>query len=180
MTTPDTDEKKPAETSLVVTAAVVVVLSALGGAGGWFIGMSAGGKVAEPKPAASSQSVASYTDLDAAERETKEKEDAEQARLEQGEAAPHILKISPITTNLSFPSESWVRLEIALVFEEEADLTMAETIHQDLLAYLRTVSLQQIEGARGFQHLRDDLTERANIRSEGKVTNVLFRTFLIE
>ena len=48
------------------------------------------------------------------------------------------------------------------------------------MAYLRTVSLQQIEGPRGFQHLREDLKERVTIRSDGRVSNLLFRTFLIE
>lgn len=179
MTTPDTDNKKPAELSLAMTGAVLVVLSALGGGAGWFLGMSAGERVPGDK-ATPSQTAASYTGLDAAEEENKAEEEANKARLEQAEAAPAIVTLSPITTNLSYPSDSWVRLEIALVFAEEVDLGLAETIHQDLLSYIRTVSLQQIEGARGFQHLRDDLTERATVRSEGRVSNLLFRTFLIE
>ncbi|MCR9137894.1 MAG: flagellar basal body-associated FliL family protein [Alphaproteobacteria bacterium] len=179
MTTPDTDIKKPAEVSLAMTGAVLLVLSALGGGAGWFLGMSAGDRMPEPE-AVTSQTAASYTELDKAEEELKAEEEANRERLEQADAAPQIVPLSPITTNLSFPSDSWVRLEIALVFEGEADLNMAETIHQDLLSYMRTVSLQQIEGARGFQHLRDDLSERATIRSEGRVTDLLFRTFLIE
>ena len=42
------------------------------------------------------------------------------------------------------------------------------------------VSLQQIQGPRGFQYLRDDLKERVDLRSEGRVTNLMFRTFVIE
>lgn len=179
MTTPDTDSKKSPEVSLAMTGAVLVVLSALGGGAGWFLGMTAGNTVVEQKTALS-QTAASYTELDAAEQENKAEEEANKTRLEEDDAAPEIVTLSPITTNLSYPSDSWVRLEIALVFKEEADLGMAETIHQDLLTYMRTVSLQQIEGARGFQHLRDDLSERAAIRSEGRVSNLLFRTFLIE
>lgn len=179
MTTPDTDSKKSAEPSLVMTGAVLLVLSALGGGAGWFLGMSAGERAPDTEMTPS-QTAASYTDLDATEEENKAEEEANKARLEQADAAPEIVPLAPITTNLSFPSDSWVRLEIALVFQEEADLNLAETIHQDLLAYMRTVSLQQIEGARGFQHLRDDLSERAAIRSEGRVSNLLFRTFLIE
>ena len=91
-----------------------------------------------------------------------------------------ILTLAPITTNLSFPSNSWVRVEVALVFDREPDPTLAELIHQDVMAYMRTVSLPQIEGPRGFQHLRDDLSERAVIRSNGRVSKLLFRTFLIE
>ncbi|MNL50951.1 Flagellar basal body-associated protein FliL [compost metagenome] len=57
---------------------------------------------------------------------------------------------------------------------------MAEQIHQDIAAYLKTVSLQQIQGPRGFQYLRDDIQERVDLRSDGRVTNVMFRTFVIQ
>ena len=57
---------------------------------------------------------------------------------------------------------------------------MAEQIHQDIAAYLKTVSLQQIQGPRGFQYLKDDIEERVDLRSEGRVTNVIFRTFVIQ
>ncbi|MNU00034.1 Flagellar basal body-associated protein FliL [compost metagenome] len=59
-------------------------------------------------------------------------------------------------------------------------MKIAEDIHQDILAYLRTVSLQQIEGPRGFQYLKDDIQERVDLRSEGRVSKVMFRTFVIE
>ncbi len=179
MTTPDPDDKKSGDIPLATTIAVLAVLSALGAGGGWLLGTTAGSLSREPKPPPV-QTAASYTELDAAEKVSKAEEEAKQTRLQEDEAAPEIVTLSPITTNLSFPSDSWVRLEIALVFKDEVDLNLAEAIHQDLLSYMRTVSLQQIEGARGFQHLRDDLSERATIRSEGRVSNLLFRTFLIE
>jgi flagellar FliL protein len=93
---------------------------------------------------------------------------------------PQPVALDPITTNLAYPAERWVRLDISVLFEEPTDPELARTIHQDILAYMRTVSLQQIEGARGFQHLRADLTERAELRSDGKVSELLFRTFVIE
>ena len=73
-----------------------------------------------------------------------------------------------------------MRLEVALAFNGAPDLPMAENVHQDIMAYLRNVSLQQIEGPRGFQYLRDDLQERASLRSQGKVARVMLRTFVIE
>ena len=51
---------------------------------------------------------------------------------------------------------------------------------KDIMAYLRTVSLQQVEGPRGFQYLKDDLQERVDLRSEGRVSKVMFRTLVIE
>ena len=88
--------------------------------------------------------------------------------------------LEPITTNLAYPSENWIRLEVALMFNGPPDVKIAEDVHQDIMAYLRTVSLQQVEGPRGFQYLRDDIQERVDLRSDGRVTNVMFRTFVIQ
>ena len=78
------------------------------------------------------------------------------------------------------PTGTWVRLELALVFSGDADLSVAQTIQQDILAYMRTVKIHQVEGASGFHHLRTDLMERASLRSDGKVTDILIRTLLFE
>lgn len=91
-----------------------------------------------------------------------------------------IVHIDPITTNLGSPVDMWIRLELSLVFAGEPDVAMAELIHQDLLAYMRTVKVHQIQGASGFQHLKSDLAERAQLRSEGLVRDVLIRTMLVE
>jgi len=95
-------------------------------------------------------------------------------------AQPNLVMLPGITTNLAAPSDIWLRLELGLVFEGAPDAALADAIHQDLLAFLRTVKLHQVEGASGFQHLKADLEERASIRSEGKVTRVLIRTLLFE
>jgi len=91
-----------------------------------------------------------------------------------------IFRLEDITTNLAGPDSVWIRAQFALVFRDAADAAMAETIHQDFLAYLRTVKLHQIEGPSGLIHLKSDLLERANLRSGGKVKDVLIRTLLFE
>lgn len=88
--------------------------------------------------------------------------------------------LAPITTNLAAPTTAWVRLEAAIVLDEPQPPTLADDIHQDLLAFLRTVRLHQVEGASGFQHLKADLEERARIRSGGHVKQVLIRTLIFE
>ncbi len=159
---------------LIVMIASVAVLTVLGGGGGWFVGT-----LISPK-------------ISAAEKERKAADDAaakEAAGGKPGDAAglPHIataangiVQLEPITSNLAYPSENWVRLEVALMFNGPPDTKLAEDIHQDIMAYIRTVSLQQIEGPRGFQYLRDDIQERVDLRSEGRVSKVIFRTFVIE
>lgn len=45
---------------------------------------------------------------------------------------------------------------------------------------MRTVKLDQIQSASGFRHLKSDLEERADIRSDGRIKRVLIKTFLFE
>lgn len=107
-------------------------------------------------------------------------EKASETRLADAQAAMGVVYLEPITTNLAGPEGTRVRIELALVFDGDADLAMAQAVHQDILAYIRTVKIHQVEGASGFQHLRSDIEERAAIRSEGKVGRILIRTLLFE
>ncbi|MCO5733007.1 flagellar basal body-associated FliL family protein [Rhizobium sp. SSA_523] len=154
---------------LVMTIAGVAVVTLIGAGGGWVLG----GMIA-PKPPVDTQAKAPEPAAD-----------AHGGKKEEG--LPHIateangvIQLEPITTNLAYPSDNWIRLEVALAFNGKPELPLAEDIHQDILAYMRTVSLQQIEGPRGFQYLKDDIQERVDLRSQGKVSKVMFRTFVIE
>ena len=68
----------------------------------------------------------------------------------------HLKALAPIVTNLADPRDVWIRLECSIIFDDEAiaaDEVLAGEISEDILAYLRTVSLPQIEGPSGMQHL---------------------------
>lgn len=157
---------------LIMTIAGVAVLTILGGGGGWLLGTMVAPKI---KAATEVQQAAAQP---AAGAEGKKGEPAGLPRIDA--EANGIVQLDPITSNLAYPSTNWIRLEVALMFKGPPDTKMAEDIHQDILAYIRTVSLQQIEGPRGFQYLRDDIQERVDLRSEGRVSKVMFRTFVIE
>ena len=58
--------------------------------------------------------------------------------------------------------------------------TLSAQIAEDIVAFLRTVSLTQIEGASGFQHLREDLNDRVRVRSGGKVRDLVVQSMIIE
>lgn len=92
-------------------------------------------------------------------------------------------KISPVVTNLASPPGSWIRMEASLVTEqlneEEASVLVAR-VGEDVVAYLRTLSPAQIEGPRGLQYLREDLNERAAIRSSGKVRELIIETLVVQ
>lgn len=91
--------------------------------------------------------------------------------------------LTPIITNLTSPERTWIRLEASVVFDADlgADANaLAASLTEDITAYLRTLSLAQIEGASGFQHLREDLMDRARIRGGSKVRDVIVHTLIIE
>jgi flagellar FliL protein len=150
--------------SLLMLIAGIAALTLLGGGGGWVLG----GRIAPPAP-----ETAQVSPEDAAPAD-------DDGIPKIATEANGVVLLDPVTTNLAYPSDNWVRLEVALAFKGPPELALAEEIHQDILAYMRTVSLQQIEGPRGFQYLRDDIQERVDLRSQGKVSKVMFRTMVVE
>jgi len=87
----------------------------------------------------------------------------------------------PIVTNIGSPKDTWIRLEASIVFDAKTvqhPETLAEDIAGDELAYLRTVALAQVEGPIGLENIRQDLNERAAIRSGGKVSELVIRTLV--
>jgi flagellar protein FliL len=91
--------------------------------------------------------------------------------------------VAPVVTNLASSENDWIRLEASIVFKSSIqvnpDLMAAET-RQDLLAYLRTVSIAQIQGPSGLLHLRDDLNERVRLRSKGNIQELIVESLVIQ
>ncbi|TDK35105.1 flagellar basal body-associated FliL family protein [Rhizobium deserti] len=168
MTDTLTTEPAKKKSSVMITAAAVAALTLIGGGGGWVVG-----KIIAPAPATPA--------ADAHTASADAGHGAAPAGGEHGGAANiHVKLLDPIIANLAYPSDSLVRLEISLIFGENVDEAVAGAVQEDILAYMRTMSLQQIQGPRGFGYLRDDLKERAKLRSQGKVADIVFRTFVIE
>jgi flagellar FliL protein len=91
--------------------------------------------------------------------------------------------IDPVITNLAEPSDVWVRLETAMIFDngklENPDVTAAE-IQQDIMSYLRTMSLAQFESPSALQHLREDLNERVAVRTGGQVKELILKALIVQ
>ncbi|MFU0505476.1 flagellar basal body-associated FliL family protein [Pseudaminobacter sp. NGMCC 1.201702] len=159
--TEETAPQPPKGPSLVIQIAVLLGLTAVAVGLGWVSGQYLNSRAPETAAAAEPGDAPAEHDTPTTVRNTE-------------------VLLAPITTNLAAPTETWVRLEAAIVLDEPQPQSLADDIHQDLLAFLRTVKLHQIEGASGFQHLKADLEERAKIRSEGHVKQLLIRTLLFE
>jgi flagellar protein FliL len=94
-----------------------------------------------------------------------------------------IVDLPPIVTNLGSPQDTWIRLEGSIVFDPRTlphPEAVAAQIGDDVLAYLRTVSLRQLEGPIGLENIRQDLNERAATRSGGKVRAFVIRTLVVQ
>jgi flagellar FliL protein len=106
-------------------------------------------------------------------------------RADSSASAPPstIVDLPPIVTNLGAPQDTWVRLEGSIIFDPRTmphPEAVAGQIGDDILAYLRTVSLRQLEGPIGLENIREDLSERAAIRSDGKVRGFVIRTLVVQ
>jgi flagellar protein FliL len=94
-----------------------------------------------------------------------------------------VVDLPPIVTNLGAPQDTWIRLEGSIIFDPKTlphPEAVAGQIGDDVLAYLRTVSLHQLEGPIGLENIRQDLNERAAIRSGGKVRAFVIRTLVVQ
>jgi flagellar FliL protein len=94
----------------------------------------------------------------------------------------NVKPLSPIVTNLAGSPPVWIRLEASLVFHENSEGAdaLAAHISEDIVGFLRTVSVAQLEGAIGFQHLSEDLNDRVRVRSNGRVRELVIQGLIIE
>jgi len=93
------------------------------------------------------------------------------------------MDLAPVVTNLAAPSDIWVRIEGSLVFEGKTlphGEALAGQIAGDILSFMRTQTLKQIQGVAGLQHLRQDLNERVATRSQGQVREFIIRTLVVQ
>jgi flagellar FliL protein len=94
-----------------------------------------------------------------------------------------VVDLPPIVTNLGAPQDIWVRLEGSIIFDPKTlphPEAVAGEISDDILAYLRTVSLHQLEGPIGLENIRQDLNERAATRSGGQVRALVIKTLVVQ
>jgi len=173
-------KKSPSMVMMLVAYAIITLVA--GGAG---FGVSA----TMLKPA----SMASTTETAGEKAPAKEAAHASAAaghgaESGQAEAEEHggatqklsIVDLPSITTNLVDPTDAWIRMELSLVFEGDSDTMLAQDVHQDIIAYVHTMKLYNLRGGSGYQHLIEDLEERAAIRTEGRVKRVLVRSLILE
>jgi flagellar FliL protein len=149
---------KPAgKGSLVVTVATLTVLAAVGGG-------LLGKLVAHPRAASSATAA------------------------EAGKPLPYaadieVRELPAIVANLAAPEEARVRIQVAMVYPKkgvENAALLAAKINDDIIAFVKTLTVADLQGPSGLQALREDLNERAAVRSEGKVREIIIEALVVQ
>ena len=94
-----------------------------------------------------------------------------------------IRALPPVVTKLAGERDAWVRIEASIVLAgspAEEEEIMAARMAEDMAAFLQTVSVSDIEGPSGFLQLREDLAERARIRSDGGGRAFIVPTVIVD
>jgi flagellar protein FliL len=107
---------------------------------------------------------------------------AAHGKKQKGPEMASLRALPAIVTNLASPQKTWIRLEASIAF---ADATadsgeLAAAVAEDVVAFLRTVPVGQLEGPSGLLHLREDLNDRARLRSGGKVRELVIQSLVLE
>jgi flagellar FliL protein len=167
---------------------VVVLLLTLVGAG---VGFAVGTLLGESETAASSGSapVQSSENASAAQDDRQSETVSDQAVPDEEmteDYASDDVKITPfppVLTTLADPKGKWIRLEGSILIrstsEKQPEL-LAEKAGEQILTYLRSVRLSQLESPSGILGLRDDLDETVRTLSEGEVRGVLIHGLVVE
>lgn len=112
-----------------------------------------------------------------------DKKDAKDHGPEKEQDIAGLLALQPIITNLAAPAGIWIRLESSVVIDKmpakEADVLRKE-ITEDVHAFLRTLTLPQVEGAMGLLHLKEDINERLAVRGKGKAKEIIIHMMVLQ
>jgi flagellar protein FliL len=92
-------------------------------------------------------------------------------------------QLQPLITNILLPADLWVRLEGAIVYDQaevdDPDIMLTQ-LSGDLLAYLRTLTLREMQGADGLMFVRQDMKERVIARTQGKARDIIIQTLVVQ
>ncbi len=170
------DEGGKKNGGLMQTVAAVAILTLVAGGGGALMGkILAKPGPAEPPATPVADGPAPESAADPATSGNTD-EAAIKGLSRDGHPVLKLVPLEPVLTNIYAPSNTWLRVEASLIVRDDGSenaAVLAAEVQADTLAFLRSVQLAQIEGTRGLMHLRDDLRERAKLRSPAVVDYLL-------
>jgi flagellar FliL protein len=94
-----------------------------------------------------------------------------------------IIRLPPVLTTLAEPRGRWIRLEGSILARPDSKVSpeqLAEEAGGQILTYLRSVRLDQLESASSVLGLRDDLDDTVRTLSGGDVQKLLIHGLVVE
>ncbi len=183
---PDEGEEKPKKGSMVSQLLAMVLVTALAIGGGWgFSQFVLGGATGGPDAAMADDDGNAAGDGEMSSKAgdgEKMQSEEDEAEDEEGIGGTLVTEVplDPIVTNVAKPEDTWVRLEMAVLFQAQPEPDLVSSIHQDIFAYMHSLKLHEVAGASGYLHMRSDLRDIVRVRSDGLAKDVLIKVLLFE
>ena len=98
-------------------------------------------------------------------------------------AVQRAIDIPPVIASIGQGKQAWIRMELKAISREpeiKDESVLMLKISQDILSYIRTLNIGDIQSANGFYLLRSNLEEIARIRSKGAVSGIAIQGFIVE
>jgi flagellar FliL protein len=92
------------------------------------------------------------------------------------------LVVPSVITDLNSQPAVRARLDVSIIVVHGTPqtTTLLGEVREDVIAYLKGLSLSDIQGVRGFQNLREQLDDRARIRGRGVILGLLVGGLVLE
>lgn len=90
--------------------------------------------------------------------------------------------LDPIISSIGPNDKTKMRLEVSMIVNKSGASSplLKKEMTEDIIAFLRSISMEDISGSRGFQNLREDLDDLAQVRGRGAVYGLLISGFVVE
>ena len=174
-------DAKPAKKGKMLDIVVILLLTLVAAGAGLGVGILAKGDAAQPQAQA-----AAAPDPKKAEEPAVGEGDVEtppEVGLKEDFTGLKIFPFPPVLTTLVEPKGKWIRVEGSIMISPEADQQpeiLAEKSGEQILTYLRSLRLDQLEGPSGLLAIRADLNETVLTLSGGQVKGVLIHGIVVE
>ena len=92
------------------------------------------------------------------------------------------IQIPSIIVGLDGEPKTQVRLDLSIIAAHGTveSGALKNEIREDVIAFLKGLTVADIQGVRGFQNLREQLDDRARIRGRGAVLGLLIGGLILE
>jgi len=92
------------------------------------------------------------------------------------------LQVPSVITDLDTDPKIRARLDLSLIVAHGTPetTTLLGEVREDVIAYLKGLTLEDVQGVRGFQNLREQLDDRAKIRGRGAILGLLIGGLVLE